>query len=167
MRLMGSDTRHNVLIDLFFWSGVCMNWIVALGLSLKCITRRMNRNEYENGTSALGLHFQTPVCCLAREADVLCILLATPTITVQKDWCNMQKGCRNYLLLLAREIEGERCVAGDQGQKWKSPKKFRSALRRWTEWTEELMNVENGKPGQLWNVERRLVQITYLWRCLG
>lgn len=61
----------------------------------------------------------------------------------------MQKGCRNYLLLLGREIEGERCVAGDQGQKWKSPKKFRSALRRWTEWTEELMNVENGKPGQL------------------
>lgn len=57
----------------------------------------------------------------------------------------MQKVCRNYLLLLGREIEGERCVAGDQGQKWKSPKKFRSGLRRWTEWTEELMNVENGE----------------------
>lgn len=43
----------------------------------------------------------------------------------------MQKVCRNYLLLLlGREIEGERCVAGDQGQKWKSPKKVQKCAEK-------------------------------------
>lgn len=99
-------------------------------------------NEYENGTSALGLHFlfvawpekQTYTYNNCSKG------LSHPGLCFNR---KMQKGCRNYLLLLGREIEGERCVAGDQGQKLKSPKKFRSVLRRWTEWTEELMNVEN------------------------